>query len=201
MGNSQQVVVSLEGVVNELKTKLNTLISEVLVEHTIDNIHNYVDSNLKDQLEEITIQINNIHSDINNITAKLNNITNTTTKLSLKNSSLVEIKSVVNDNDDGSQAIIAPQYILLVNKDHAGTFYEGLNLGGASTESGSGIMSSNKVTITHQNLLHKIEVTANQPNISDVNGLVFSYNSDGVRINDFKNTHHVIIPWASYNIF
>jgi regulator of PEP synthase PpsR (kinase-PPPase family) len=33
---------ALEGVVNELKTKLNTLINDVLgVEHSIDNIHNY----------------------------------------------------------------------------------------------------------------------------------------------------------------
>jgi hypothetical protein len=54
-------------------------------------------------------------------------------------------------------------------------------------------MSSNKVTITHQNLLHKIEVTANQTNISGVNGLVFSYTSDGIRINDFTNTNHVTI--------
>jgi hypothetical protein len=61
----------------------------------------------------------------------------------------------------------------LVSKDYVGIFYEGLNLGGASTESGSGIMSSNKVVIAHQNLLHKVEVTANQTNISDVNGLVF----------------------------
>jgi hypothetical protein len=58
-------------------------------------------------------------------------------------------------------------------------------------------MSSNKVTITHQNLLHKIEVTANQTNISDVNGLVFSYNSEGVRINDFTNTNHLTLPWDS----
>jgi regulator of replication initiation timing len=90
----------LEAVVTELKTKLNTLINDVLgVEHSIDEIHN------KEQLTEITDQINNVHADINNITAKLSNITSTTTKLSLKNSSLVEIKSVVNDNDDGSQAI------------------------------------------------------------------------------------------------
>jgi seryl-tRNA synthetase len=136
-----------DGVVNELKTKLNILINNILkIEHSIDNIHNYDYTNIKENLQEITEQINNVHTDINNITAKLNNITNTTTKLSLKNQSLVEIKSVVNDNDDGSQAIIAPQYILLENKNHAGTFYESLNLGGASTESGSGIMSSNKVS-------------------------------------------------------
>jgi hypothetical protein len=58
-------------------------------------------------------------------------------------------------------------------------------------------MSSNKVVIVHQNLLHKVEVTANQTNISDVNGLVFSQTSDGVRINDFTNTKHVVIPWES----
>jgi hypothetical protein len=84
-----------------------------------------------------------------------------------------------------------------VNKDAANTFYEGLNLGGVSNEAGSGIMSSNKVTITYQNLLHKVEVTANQTNISDVNGLVFSQTSDGVRISDFSNTNHVVIPWEN----
>jgi hypothetical protein len=85
----------------------------------------------------------------------------------------------------------------LVNKDAANTFYECLNLGGASSESGSGIKSSNKVVIAHQNLLHKVEATANQTNISDVNGLVFSQTSSGVRISDFSNTNHVVIPCES----
>jgi hypothetical protein len=58
-------------------------------------------------------------------------------------------------------------------------------------------MSSNKVTITYQNLLHKVEVTSEQTNISDVNELVFSHNSDGVRINDFTNTKHIVILWDS----
>jgi seryl-tRNA synthetase len=187
---------ALVGVVNELKAKLNTLINDVLgVEHSIDNIHNYDDTNIKEDLKEITDQINNVHTDINNITAKLINMTSTTTKLSLTNSNQVEISSLLHDGQDGSRAIIQPQYILLVNKDAADTFYEGLNLGGASSEAGSGIMSSNKVTITHQNLLHKVEVTANQTNISDVNGLVFSHNADGITIRDFTNTNHVTIAW------
>jgi hypothetical protein len=46
---------ALEGVVNELKTKLNTLINDLLgVEHSIDNIHNYDDTNIKEELKEIT---------------------------------------------------------------------------------------------------------------------------------------------------
>jgi regulator of PEP synthase PpsR (kinase-PPPase family) len=45
---------ALEGVINELKTKLNTLINDVLgVEHSIDNIHNYDDTNIKEELTEI----------------------------------------------------------------------------------------------------------------------------------------------------
>jgi hypothetical protein len=101
-------------------------------------------------------------------------MTSTTTKLSLNNTTQVKINSWLQDGQDGSRAIIQPQDILLVNKDSAGTFYEGLNLGGGSNEAGTSLMSSNKVSITHNNLAHHIEVTANQTNISDVNSLVFS---------------------------
>jgi hypothetical protein len=46
---------ALEGAVNELKTKLNTLINDVLgVEHSIDNIHNYDNTNIKEDLQEIS---------------------------------------------------------------------------------------------------------------------------------------------------
>jgi hypothetical protein len=65
---------ALEGVANELKVKLNILINDVLrVEHSIDSVHNYDDTNIKENLKEITDQINNVHTDINNITAKLIN--------------------------------------------------------------------------------------------------------------------------------
>jgi uncharacterized protein YoxC len=54
----------LGGVVNELKAKLNTLINDVLgIEHTIDNIHNYDDTNLKEDLQEINEQIQGVHTD------------------------------------------------------------------------------------------------------------------------------------------
>jgi iron-sulfur cluster repair protein YtfE (RIC family) len=52
-------------------------------EHSIDNIHNYNDANIKD-LKEISDQIGNVHADINNITANLNSISSTTTRLTLK---------------------------------------------------------------------------------------------------------------------
>jgi hypothetical protein len=54
----------------DIKIKLNTLTNDVLgVEHSIDNIHNYDDTNIKENLKEITDQINNVHTEINNITA------------------------------------------------------------------------------------------------------------------------------------
>jgi hypothetical protein len=40
-------------------------------------------------------------------------------------------------------------------------------------------MSSNSISLSHRNLLHHVEVTANR-NISDVNGLVFSYTNLGL---------------------
>jgi hypothetical protein len=123
----------------------------------------------------------------------LRNIASTTTKLSLKNLSVVEIKSVVNDDNDGSQVIISPLYVLVVNK--SGDIYNALNIGNGSTETGCSLVSSNSVYTSHNNLLHKAEVTANQTNICNVNGLVFSHNVDGVIIRDFRNTNHVLIPW------
>jgi hypothetical protein len=68
-------------------------------------------------------------------------------------------------------------------------------LGGASNEAGTSLVSTNKVSISHHSLAHHIEVTANQTNISDMNGFIFSHNSDGIRINDFTNTKPVTIAW------
>jgi regulator of PEP synthase PpsR (kinase-PPPase family) len=46
-------VEALATIINELKTKLNTLINDVLgVEHSIDNMHDYDDTNLKEDLQE-----------------------------------------------------------------------------------------------------------------------------------------------------
>jgi uncharacterized Fe-S cluster-containing radical SAM superfamily protein len=56
-------------------------------------------------------------------------------------------------------------------------------------------MSSNSVSLSHRNLLHHVEVTANRNNISDVNGLVFSYTENGIFIKDFVNAHNVTITW------
>jgi hypothetical protein len=186
------------GVVNELKTKLNTLINDVLgVEHSIDNIHNYDNTNIKEELKEISDQINNIHTDINNITAK-SNITRIITKLSLKNPTQIEINFIVNENGDGSQAVISLLYVLMVNKSTDSNIHNALNIGGRSTETGCSLVSSNNVSISNHNVLQKVEVTEKQTNRIDVNCLVFSHNADGITVRDFTNTNHVLILWIYF---
>jgi hypothetical protein len=52
--------------ISNLKEKLNVILTEVLVEHDLDNIHNYDDSKIKDTLAELTEKLNtmNGHSSI-----------------------------------------------------------------------------------------------------------------------------------------
>jgi seryl-tRNA synthetase len=140
----------LEDVVNELKAKLNTLINDVLrVEYSIDNIHNYVDTNIKENLKEITDQIQGVHTGINNITAKLSNIISTTTRLILKNPNAVEIDAVVNEALDGTQALITKQFAQIVCKDDGVNLYSSLAVGGRTNDSGCSLVSSNSVSQYH----------------------------------------------------
>jgi hypothetical protein len=84
-----------------------------------------------------------------------------------------------------------------VCKDDGANLYNLLAVGGGTTDSGCSLMSSNSVSLSHRNLLHHIKVSANRNNISDVNGLVFSYNENGIFIKDFVNIHNVTILWDS----
>ena len=85
----------------------------------------------------------------------------------------------------------------IVSKDDTAGLYNSLAVGGGTTDSGCSLMSSNSISLSHRNLLHHVEVTANRNNISDVNGLVFSYTENGIFIKDFTNAHNVTIPWDS----
>jgi seryl-tRNA synthetase len=189
---------ALESVVNELKTKINTLINNILeIEHSIDNIHNYDNTNIKENLKEISDLIDNVHTDINSVTAKLSNITGITTRLTLKNPNSIEIDAVVNEALDGTQALITKQFAQIVCKDDSANLYNSLTVGKKTTDSKCLLMSSNSVSLSHRNLLHHIEITTNRNNISDVNGLGFSYTENGIFIKDFVNAHNVTIPWDS----
>jgi hypothetical protein len=167
------------------------------VEHSVDNIHNYDDTNTKENLQEISDQIENLHTYINNITAKLNNITSITTRLTLKNPNAIEIDAVVNEALDGTQTLITKQFAQIVCKDDSANLYNSLAVGGGTTDSRCSLMNNNSISLSHRNLLHHVKVTANQNNISDVNGLIFSYSENGIFIKDFVNAHNVTIPWDS----
>jgi hypothetical protein len=103
----------------------------------------------------------------------------------------------VNEANDGTQALTT-QFSQIVSEDDSTSLYNSLAVGGGTTDSGCSLMSSNSISLFHRNLSHHIEVTANRNNISDVNGLVFSYNENEIFIKDFMNAHNVTIPWDSY---
>jgi hypothetical protein len=56
-------------------------------------------------------------------------------------------------------------------------------------------VKNSKPNLSNYATKDEIPDLSNYLTISDVNGLVFSYNADGVRINDFSNSKHVVIPW------
>jgi hypothetical protein len=109
----------------------------------------------------------------------------------------VEIDAVVNEANDRTQALITKQFAQIVCKDDSASLYNSLVVSGGTTDSGYSLMSSNSISLSHRNLLHHVEVTANRNNISDVNGLVFSYTTNEIFIKDFVNAYNVTILWDS----
>jgi hypothetical protein len=97
---------------------------------------------------------------------------------------------VVNEALDGTQALITKQFAQIVCKNNMAGLYNSLAVGRGTTDSGCSLISSNSVSLSHRNLLHYIEVTANKNNFSDVNGLVFSYTASGIFIKDFANNYN-----------
>jgi hypothetical protein len=55
--------------------------------------------------------------------------------------------------------------------------------------------SDNDISIFQRSGGHKMKITANKVELTDVNGLRISYNADGVIITDYTNTNVAHIPW------
>jgi hypothetical protein len=86
----------------------------------------------------------------------------------------VETDAVVNEGNDGTQALTT-QFAQIVSKDDTAGLYNSLAVGGGTTDLGCSLMSSNNISLSHRNLLHHVEVIANRNNINDINKLVFSH--------------------------
>jgi prefoldin subunit 5 len=191
--------------INNLKQKLNTLLSEVLgVEHSIDEIHNYDDSNLKQDIATITSDltsllnnINSIHADIDALNTRLGGITSTTAKIKLANSHEIDAEVYVDDNGTGTSIRMTPAMIYLVSRDDSINNDAHIVLGGGSSDDGIVIASAQPIIITNPYLNHYVRVKTNINEISDVNGLVFSYDANGYTIKTFDGNKYNTTAWTS----
>jgi hypothetical protein len=171
------------------------------LEHDIDNIHNYDDTNVKTQLQnlttsveekisEITADVRDVQNDVDGLSTRINGISSTSTQVAIQNGSKILLTASFAEGS-GSFAQLLPAQVTL-NAHDGGDIYGQVTLG----PNGVDIMSSEDVEITHTNLQHYVKVTSTQNQISDVNGLKFSTDSAGVVITDFAGTHSCHINWS-----
>jgi hypothetical protein len=188
-----------------LKSKLNTLLSEVLgIEHDIDGVHNYNDAPLKNMIVEVKGNlfdfVTDINNDINNLAARLNGINITSSKLSLTNDSAIEAAVDVGDNKGTRFNMKNFVQVSAIGEDNNGNSTENgqLILGGTTTEAGALLESVNKVSLVCSGgSQHSIIIGQAQNTISDVNGLRISSDNDGIIITDWGQTKTARIPCAS----
>jgi hypothetical protein len=173
------------------------------VEHSIDEIHNYDDSNLKGdiaglsgQLTDIINSINSIHSDIDAVTTRLNGITSTTAKIKLANPKEIKMEVYADENQTGSAVQMTTAMIYMVNQDTSANAQDTIAIGGASSDSGINIASAQKITLTNNLLNHYVRIKNTINEISDVNGLVFSFNDTGYTVKTLDSTKSKTTPWT-----
>jgi hypothetical protein len=185
-----------------LKAQINTLLSEVLgVEHEIDGIHNYDDTDIKSRLEDMITSIAGLTNDIETLSGRLNGINSTSSSISIFNQNSVKA-SVLDDGFSQTTIKILPGQINLQSSETQNNkLYGQVTLGGSSTDKGVIISSDNPIELVTRTLYHYVNVTRDINEISDVNGYVFEAspapNAAGIRIRTFDNEHYVNIPWDS----
>jgi hypothetical protein len=189
-----------------LKTKLNTLLAEVLgIEHDIDGVHNYDDAPLKNKIVELQGNlvdfVNDINNDINNLSARLNGLNVTSSRLSLTNDSSIEANVVAGDIKL-TQLKMTTNFVSMYasTEDYNGNIIPKaqLILGGTTTNDGIDIESINPVSLTctgGPGAMHSIIVGQEQVALTDVNGLRIRYDDNGIIITDWGNFKTARIPW------
>jgi hypothetical protein len=157
---------------SNLKNQLNILLSDVLgLEHEIDGIHNYDDAGLKTKLENLQTLINNfttqINIDINGIVGRLSGINGTASKISLQNTTQIELNTINNQNH-GTKINLLPQQIALqCLGDPAQTgenpVLQGLiTVGGGETTAGIDLDSDNNITLNNRSGSHHLSVKSDK---------------------------------------
>jgi predicted RNA-binding protein len=199
--------VDIEAVTTELtnlKNQINVLLSDVLgLEHEIDGVHNYDDTDLKSKIDGLNEKLdsfkNDVDSDVNRIIARITGINNTSSKISLHNLSNIEV-STMNGDNHGTRILLTPQQISIKNVSESPIpetnpiYYGSFNIGGAGTDDGVTIDSDNPIILNNRSGTHHLSVKSDKVEVSDINGLKLSFDSNKITIIDYTNTHVAYIP-------
>jgi hypothetical protein len=169
-----------------LKTQLNSLLSEVLgVEHDIDGIHNYEQQSLKKDIDNIKEQITLTASDIAILTAKVIGYTHTPSQT---------VVSMMTDNI-GSRLVMTQNQVALQSADE--NTISQIAVGGPNDISGIDIASDNIISISNRALQHYIHVKDNITEISDVNGIKITAETNGVRFTNADGSKNVLLTYPA----
>jgi hypothetical protein len=188
-----------------LKNQINVLLSDVLgLEHEIDGVHNYDDTDLNTKLNSLNTKLETfreaVNSDVNGLISRITGINKTTSKISLQNLLNIEV-STMNASNHGTRIILLPQQITLQNVSESPIpeanpiFYGQISIGGGLTTDGVTIDSDNPITLNSRTGSHHLTVKSDKVEVTDINVLKVSYVGDGVTLKDFTNTHVAHIPW------
>jgi hypothetical protein len=186
--------------IENLKSKINTLLDDVLgVEHEIDEIHNYDDTNLQRKIQDAEAPTESLRSELEFLANRLEGIRCSEDEIEIKNSQSIKTTTLDSGFNQSTIKILPGQINLQVSQTQNNKLYGQLSLGGGSTDSGVSISSDNTISLTTRTLDHYVNVTKDINEISDVNGFVFeaspSPKAAGIRIKTFNNEHYLDIPW------
>jgi hypothetical protein len=187
-----------------LKNQINILLSDILgLEHEIDGVHNYDDTDIKSKIDGLNEKLdsfkNDVNSDVNGIIARIAGINNISSKISLQNLSNIEV-STMNASNHGTRILLTPQQISIQNVSESpipevNPIYYGLiNIGGAGTTDGITIDSDNPIILNNCSGI-SLSVKSDKVDVSDVNGIKITYDANGVHFSDFTGIYYANIPW------
>jgi hypothetical protein len=189
----------------DLKTKVNTLLSNVLgLEHDIDGVHNYDDGPLQNQITELKGNlvdfVNDINRDINTLSSQLTGINTTSSKISLTNAHEIDARVDLGGENLGARIIVSGLDVAIeAIGENPATGDETLKgriiVGGGTTLAGIDLSSINNISLANLSGSHHMKITSEQIEMTDVNGLRISSDNDGVIITDYAGGKWVHLPW------
>jgi hypothetical protein len=198
----------MENTVTTLKTQLNYLLNEVVgIEHNIDDLHSYDDSNLKTQLNNLSTTIETYNENMSEIRDRTETLEIKTSDISHPdNATLISnsIQAIISTSPNLNDNINAhSQLKLLPTSLNLGVIDSGIIPGqiniinNRSNSKGINIMSGMNIDISTSNGQHYLRINPNTGlTVTDINGLKISFNDSGITLTKTDDSKTVLLPWS-----